>query len=284
MKKIIQRLLLFIISVPLISALVLFLPQKNHLAVNIALILFSALGAGEFAAMLNKKKSVISRPEAYILGLLGPAAMTAVVSFGIGFPIFCVCFVGGLCWLLLSRTFASAKKFEGVLDYIPAGFAVMLYPGMFLIWIILMTRIAQAGQVILVFLLMVIANDSVAWAAGMLFGKNNRGIIPASPNKSLAGFIGGSVASVLVGIGAIFFAPGVFAAKAMPSLWGGLILGLVSAIAASLGDLAESVMKRSSDIKDSGSIIPGRGGVLDSIDSIAFAAPVYYGLYQLLFV
>jgi phosphatidate cytidylyltransferase len=88
----------------------------------------------------------------------------------------------------------------------------------------------------------------------------------------------------LVGIGAVRFVPEVFIAKTIPSLWGGLILGLVSAIAASLGDLAESVMKRSSDIKDSGSIVPGRGGVLDSIDSIAFAAPVYYGLYQLLFV
>jgi phosphatidate cytidylyltransferase len=61
------------------------------------------------------------------------------------------------------------------------------------------------------------------------------------------------------------------------------MLGLLSGAAATLGDLAESVMKRSSDIKDSGSIVPGRGGALDSIDSIALAAPVFYGLYRLLF-
>ncbi|MDR0387105.1 MAG: phosphatidate cytidylyltransferase, partial [Treponema sp.] len=117
-----------------------------------------------------------------------------------------------------------------------------------------------------------------------LFGGNNRGIIPASPNKSVAGFIGGFTGSILIGLGAAWFFPAAFSSTVMPSLWAGVILGFVSAAAASLGDLAESVMKRSSSIKDSGGLIPGRGGVLDSIDSIAMAAPVYYGLYRFLFM
>jgi phosphatidate cytidylyltransferase len=150
-------------------------------------------------------------------------------------------------------------------------------------WIIRMTLLPQADMVILIFLLMVIANDSAAWAVGMLFGKGNRGIISASPNKSVAGFVGGCVASILVGIGAVLFIQPAFIPSRVHPIAAGAVLGFLSGIAAALGDLGESVMKRSSQIKDSGSIIPGRGGVLDSIDSMALAAPVFFGLYRILF-
>jgi phosphatidate cytidylyltransferase len=82
--------------------------------------------------------------------------------------------------------------------------------------------------------------------------------------------------------GVLFF-PAAFAPRLLPPLPSGLILGFLLGAAASLGDLVESALKRSSGVKDSGSIIPGRGGVLDSIDSIAFAAPVFYAVYRILF-
>jgi phosphatidate cytidylyltransferase len=70
----------------------------------------------------------------------------------------------------------------------------------------------------------------------------------------------------------------------MPSNSAGALLGFGAGIAAILGDLCESAIKRSADVKDSGSLILGRGGALDSIDSLALAAPVYYLLYQVLFL
>jgi phosphatidate cytidylyltransferase len=282
MSKLVQRLLVFIIGLPLVVVLVLCLPQKNHIAVNVVVMLLSALGAVEFADMLRKKGPAVSPREAGILGSLIPAAMTAMVSFGVEGQSIPLALVLGASWLLISRIFAGADTFDASISRIGSGLAVMIYPGLFMAWIVRMSLISRSDMIILIFLLMVFANDSAAWAMGMLFGKSNRGIIPASPNKSVAGFIGGFAASILVGLGATHLAPETFPSRLSAPL-SGIILGFVSGLAGALGDLGESAMKRSANIKDSGTVIPGRGGILDTIDSIALAAPVYYGLYWLLF-
>ncbi|MDR2069248.1 MAG: phosphatidate cytidylyltransferase [Spirochaetaceae bacterium] len=283
MKKIIERLLIFFIGLPLLIGLVIFLPHKNHMVLNIIVVLVTALGSVEFAEMLKKKNCPIKRLEAGILGALVPLGMTIAVSFRSDIPIVPVSFMLAVSWPLVSRIFSASDKLPDILLFIAAVFSVIIYPGFFMIWIIKMTLLPQAVPVILVFLLMVIADDSAAWAVGMLFGRKNRNIIPASPNKSIAGFIGGLIASIFIGLGAALLVPQAFTAQHMPAIPSGLILGFLSGIAAALGDLAESALKRSSHIKDSGNLIPGRGGVLDSIDSIAMAAPVYYWLYRVLF-
>jgi phosphatidate cytidylyltransferase len=146
-----------------------------------------------------------------------------------------------------------------------------------------MSLFKHSVAVILMFILTVMANDSAAWAFGMLFGKGNRGIVPASPNKSVAGFAAGLLASVVVCTGAACLLPGEFVPDKLPRLPGGMLLGLFSGIAVTLGDLAESAIKRCCNVKDSGFLIPGRGGVLDSVDSIAFTAPVFFMLYRFFF-
>jgi phosphatidate cytidylyltransferase len=285
MKKILQRLLMFCIAVPLAIFIVVYLPQKNHLAANVVVIVLSALGSVEFANMFKKKNQGrgISLIETLLLGVAGPVVMTLSVSFDLGYVVLSVALVLGASWLLVSRAFLPKDKLQDVTGFVAAGFSIMIYPGLFMLWIIRMSLFPHADMVILMFLLTVIANDSVAWAAGMLLGEGNRGIIPASPNKSVAGFIGGFAASILVGIGAVLFIPQAFTPTRLPSIPAGIILGLLSGIAAALGDLAESALKRSVNIKDSGSLILGRGGVLDSIDSLALAAPVFYFLFWLLF-
>jgi phosphatidate cytidylyltransferase len=283
MKKLIQRLLIFCVGLPLIVLFVLFLPFYNHLALNIAVVVFCAAGALEFAGILNKKNLILPPVEAAILGAASPAAMTLVVSFHADPGIVPAVFIMAAAWILVSRVFAGDKTLPDVTNRAAAGFAVMIYPGLFMEWIIKLGAWQKANIFILTFLLVVFANDSLAWTAGILFGKGNRGIIPVSPNKSIAGFIGGLAASVLVGIGAVLLFPVVFTVRRFPALPSGVILGLVSGIAGSLGDLGESAMKRSSGIKDSGFLIPGRGGVLDSIDSLALAAPVFYAVCRFLF-
>ncbi|MDR0999150.1 MAG: phosphatidate cytidylyltransferase [Treponema sp.] len=307
MKKIFQRLLVFSIALPLIFALVVFLPQWNHLALNLVILAFIGLGAVEFSVILGNKGVFPGDPcpapakglrrvplrrqvEAAILGILAPLAATAASGF---FPVrgdpdpggfvFSAVFILEGIWVLLSRVFTSEAGLRDYTFHVVSGFSVMVYPGLFLVWFIRMGSLANSSPVILTFLLMVFGSDSVAWAAGMLFGKGNRGIVAASPNKSVAGFAGGIGASILVGVGAEFFIKSAFLPRFLPPLAGGIILGFLSGCASSLGDLAESALKRSSGMKDSGTLIPGRGGVLDSIDSVALAAPVFYLAYRILF-
>jgi phosphatidate cytidylyltransferase len=126
----------------------------------------------------------------------------------------------------------------------------------------------SAGQVwLLVLVLTVWSFDTFAYLAGRTF-KRGRFLNHISPNKTWSGVIGGTVAAVVVA--------GALATAAGQWLPGGLLLGLLVAIAGQAGDVAESMLKRTAGAKDSGDLIPGHGGILDRTDSFLFAAPVVY--------
>lgn len=111
------------------------------------------------------------------------------------------------------------------------------------------------------------SSDTMAYFVGSMFGRHK--LCPAvSPGKTYEGAAGGLVGSV-IGITAMGTLCGL-------SLTHTLILGLLVGIAAPVGDLAESALKRFTGVKDSGNVLPGHGGVLDRFDAIMFAAPVVY--------
>ena len=283
MKKIFKRLVTFFIGMPALLLIIIFIPWQNHLALNLVAILFSVLGAVEFRNIISHKNLRISLPEAIILGGISPAAWTLVVSCGITGHIVSGACIMGASWLFASQIFAAEDKLGSSINRITAGFAVMIYPGLFMAWIVQMAVLRESEMVIMVFFLIVLLNDAAAWLTGNLFGKNNRALIAASPNKSIAGFIGGIAASVAIGMLAATYLPDAFKSGVMPSIAAAAILGFVTGCAAILGDLGESAIKRSAGVKDSGSLILGRGGALDSIDSLCLAAPVYYIMFRLLF-
>ena len=115
------------------------------------------------------------------------------------------------------------------------------------------------------------ASDTGAYAVGRLIGRH-RMAPRVSPGKTWEGVAGGFAASVgaMLAVGALL-GLGV-------ELWEYVVVSLVVAIVAQAGDLAESSMKRAANVKDSGSIMPGHGGLLDRIDSILFALPAVYYL------
>lgn len=113
--------------------------------------------------------------------------------------------------------------------------------------------------------------DTAAYYTGRAVGKHRLAPI-VSPKKSwegAAGAIFGSVVFGLVYMG--YFVPGVAA-------WKIVLIAVVANIAGQLGDLAESAIKRGAGVKDSGSLLPGHGGLLDRVDSSLFAVPVVYAL------
>jgi len=284
-KKLIERLLIFILGVPAVFALVYYLTFLHNLPLNIFVIIFSGIGAVEFSSMLEKKQMRLVKAESFILGCLAPLAATLTVSFNFPGWVIPLIIMTGAAWALLSRVFSRKAEMETVIYQLTGGFSVMIYPGFFMYWIIKMNAWENPGAVLL-FLFITFGSDSAAWFAGSLLGANNRGIIPASPNKSIAGFAGGILGSVIVAAGAAMLFPSVFSGKydsVSALVLFAALLGFCTGIAGVLGDLAESAVKRSCDFKDSGKLMLGRGGILDSIDSIAAAAPVFYMLYRFIF-
>ena len=118
------------------------------------------------------------------------------------------------------------------------------------------------------------ACDTGAYAVGRLIGRHQ--MAPrVSPNKTWEGAIGGLVAAVA----AMAVAGWLLDLEVAP--WQYSVVGVVVAVVAQAGDLVESALKRAADVKDSGSIMPGHGGLLDRIDSIIFALPAVYYLLAL---
>ena len=281
MGKIIKRLLVFVIGVPAFVFVINYLPYLNNLVFNVVVIIFSALGAVEFAAIIEKKQLRVSKIEAVIFGSFVPLVFTLTICFNFPQWISPLFIMTGVSWIILSLVFTSQANMENVINRFAGCFSVMIYPGLFMSWLVKMSVWKTSGAILL-FMLISFANDSAAWLAGSLLGAKNKGIFPASPNKSIAGFIGGLIGALIISIGAVFLTPSVFQGNI--NFVKVIILGVITAIFGSLGDLAESAIKRSADVKDSGNLMLGRGGILDSIDSVTFSAPVYFLLFNLLFI
>ena len=121
---------------------------------------------------------------------------------------------------------------------------------------------------------LIVASDIGSYFIGMSFGKKS--LSPISPSKTIEGLMGGMSCSILL---AIFFA---FLLNWENPLLVGILYGILISLMALVGDLIESMMKRDAKIKDSGTFLPGHGGILDRIDSYIFTPSVLYYIFIIL--
>lgn len=193
----------------------------------------------------------------------GEAALPLVLVLTVAFT---------LLWYLVGVSRSEPTANAGV------TILAVAYVGLFGSFAALMLRLPNGSGILLGTVLVVVANDVGALFAGRRFG---RAPIAAdiSPNKTIEGAIGGALASIVVSyvvLDLLGLHP--WEAKAGSAL----VLGLLVAVLAPLGDLVESMIKRDLDVKDMGSILPGHGGLIDRFDALLFVLPAAYYLCRLL--
>jgi phosphatidate cytidylyltransferase len=154
-----------------------------------------------------------------------------------------------------------------VRDSAAAVFAASYLP--FLAGFVVLMLAQPDGEIrVALFILLAVANDTGGYIAGVMLGRHP--LAPTvSPKKSWEGLAGSILLATAVGVlGAVY------GLGESPVL--GIALGVMTAITATVGDLAESLLKRDLELKDMGSLLPGHGGVLDRLDSMLITAPFVY--------
>ena len=129
--------------------------------------------------------------------------------------------------------------------------------------------------IIFVFVL-IWANDTFAYLIGKSFGKHKL-LERISPKKTIEGFFGGMTGAIIAGLVIyILTNQSEYMEKPLDNLWVWIVLAVIIAIFGTIGDLIQSKIKRQAGVKDSGTIMPGHGGIYDRLDSIIYASPFVY--------
>lgn len=265
--------------VPLLFALILLVPSYNHLPIVVIILVFCGGAALELRRIVEPKGGRLRSAAALLLALVPPVtvyiARLANEQGGIVAGWLAPVSVAIVVAFSLSAIPIAFPRNESMLptavSRAGANALYLLYPGaLSSAMIAILGAPRSAGLLLVWFAFMVFGNDSMAWLAGVTLGRH-RGIFAVSPNKSLEGTIAGIAGSVVAALLGPVLMPALVPPN--PLLLSGL--GLAVGIIVVAGDLLESALKRSAGVKDSGTIVPGRGGMLDSFDSLLLSAPVF---------
>lgn len=237
---------------------------------NTLMVLFgvvSMIGTWEFVRMMGKSHYSLQKATAILLALfmyvLGVAVLKEklpLISLGILIPIYFGCFVSEL---FRNRRYAISN--------IAITLTIPFYTTLPFLLLLQSTLSGGTydGYLLIGVLILIWSNDTFAYLIGRQLGKTKL-FERISPKKTWEGSLGGFVVAMLI---AIFLLPRFFTSLSMID-W--IIIGVISVVFGSIGDLIESLIKRTLKVKDSGSILPGHGGVLDRFDALIGAAPFIY--------
>ena len=160
---------------------------------------------------------------------------------------------------------------SGYVKDVTAGVFAMLYLPFLASFVLAMLSPADGPRRVLTFIILTVCSDIGGYFAGITLGRGGRHpMAPViSPKKTWEGFAGSAAACLIAGVLTLTL-------MLHGHAWQGLLTGAAAVLAATLGDLTESMIKRDLDIKDMGTLLPGHGGILERLDSLLIVAPVVW--------
>ncbi|MDX9709640.1 MAG: phosphatidate cytidylyltransferase [Trichloromonas sp.] len=255
-----QRILTALISLPL---LILFVSYAPPFLFNLLVVAVTGLGLTEFYRMALPGEP----PRERKLAVAGGVLLTLAFAFN---PAAAV--PGLTLATLVSASFLLFRfgDLASVIHRLGLFLLGLLYLPLLFGHLALLHALPEGKYWVFLVLFIIMSSDSAAYFTGVNLGR--RKLYPAiSPNKSVEGALGGLAGGVC---GALLFKFWFFSSL---GIFDALLLGIVLGVCGQIGDLFESMLKRSFGVKDSGDLLPGHGGILDRLDSLIFAfAPVYY--------
>ncbi|MDA3864934.1 MAG: phosphatidate cytidylyltransferase [Deltaproteobacteria bacterium] len=259
--NLIKRVLTALVAGPLIIGLALW---DNSIGWKIFIIMAALLAMMEYANIVFDTDEIYVKVLTVNAGGLFSILLLSTIKF---FRYSLMLFPWVVILVLSSLVFFPGKIEKAAHNAARALMGIFAV-AMLLTFLGLIKIFPQGGKWIIFTLTLVWFNDTLAYFVGKAFGKHKFSPL-ISPNKTWEGALGGILGSLLAGYLATFYIKGSFLVTM-------LILAAFAGIMGQLGDLSESMLKRSFKIKDSGNIIPGHGGILDRIDALLFASPVVF--------
>ncbi len=248
------RILSSVILVPVVLALVVVSSWSFALLVVVSAVLLALEWRHMMAARFGRGAGDLAGAVAGAVAVL----VAVLALLGLTKPALALAFLGALLGGIVASLLVAAPFWVGL------GTLYLSLPMLALIWL---RAVPDIGLALVLWLLAVVwTTDIMAYFVGR--GVGGARLAPAiSPSKTWSGLCGGVAGAALVG-GGVALTAGPF--RFLPAV----ALAAALAIVAQTGDLAESALKRRAGVKDSGSVIPGHGGLFDRVDGMLFAAPV----------
>lgn len=275
-KNLRDRIFTVVIGIPAVLALIFFIPQLNYIGFSLLVIAVGAIGSIEMSRLLFGRTVAL----AYIAPVITVVQyLQGVLGFNQQIPDLVFILLILFAFTIEIKA-GEADDFKQSLDRSARNALLVLYPGYFLSFIMRLLALEGINNyAIMMYLILAFGNDVFAYIWGRLFGKNNKGVLKVSPKKSVAGYVGSFITTIALAFGsyALFKEHLPYISVAFR-----ILLGAGISITANVGDLIESVFKRSAGVKDSGNIFPGRGGALDSLDSEIASAPVFFIIFSMI--
>lgn len=255
-----KRLFSSLILIFIVILAIFFLPSWFF---GLILTLLIGIGLYEFYTLIEKKGVFIYKYFGLIIGILIPLTIYFRFELTKGWELFFVTFVALALFIL---QFGRRDSSQAIVGISTTMFGIF-YVSWFFSFLLKIKYLPQGAALVGFLLLVIKSGDIGAYLIGIKFGRH--ALIPRiSPGKSIEGAIGG----LLFSLSAALVSENYLNIPQAHLVVLGIMLGAIGQIS----DLCESLIKRDCQVKDSGTALPGMGGVLDLIDSLLFAAPIFY--------